>query len=79
MAKDTGPFRAKPNRPPRRPEGERHGGQPGKGKPQRFGDRKRGTKSDQRPPPRPPRPEKPMDPNSPFAKLLALKEQMKGN
>ncbi len=77
--KDTGPFRAKPNRPPRRPEGERHGGQPGKGKPQRFGDRKRGTKSDQRPPPRPPRPEKPMDPNSPFAKLLALKEQMKGN
>jgi len=81
--KDTGPFRAKPERverpKPDKPKFER------KPKPQRDNQRdnhhaeKRSNKPERKPEPRPPKPEKPMDPNSPFAKLLALKEQMKGN
>jgi ATP-dependent RNA helicase SUPV3L1/SUV3 len=80
--KDTGPFRARPERP-QRPQGEKprferkpHGKQGQRH--DRKGDGNHERKADIRPA-RPPKPEKPMDPNSPFAKLLALKEQMKGN
>jgi ATP-dependent RNA helicase SUPV3L1/SUV3 len=80
--KDTGPFRARPERPAR-PPGEKpkferkYHGKPGH-RPDRKSDHIPERKPDARPQ-RPPRPEKPIDPNSPFAKLLILKEQMKGN
>ncbi|MBG1233371.1 hypothetical protein F8B91_13590 [Aestuariivirga litoralis] len=81
--KDTGPFRAKPERAPR-PEGKPAAHQkPRRPRPEfQRGDRKFAGKPNAavpRQPERPPRPEKPLDPNSPFAKLAALKEQMKGN
>lgn len=90
--KDTGPFRARPERDAR-PEGRKpfnkpRGERPQQGERPERGERKFGGKGggkrdhkNERPQhqPRPPRPEKPMDPNSPFAKLMALKDQMKGN
>ncbi len=80
--KDTGPFRAKPERA-ERPKFEK----PKRDKPKfdkskferKPRDQREGKRPESKPEARPPRPEKPMDPNSPFAKLMALKEQMKGN
>ena len=94
--KDTGPFRAKPERAERpkreaakhtkhdKPKFERMPRESREGGNREFNrDAKRGGKHDGKPErkfeSRPARPEKPMDPNSPFAKLMALKEQMKGN
>ena len=82
--KDTGPFRAKPERvkPQRverpksdKPKFERkpHIAREGKRNGQHRGKPERKIEA------RPPAPEKPIDPNSPFAKLMILKEQMKGN
>jgi ATP-dependent RNA helicase SUPV3L1/SUV3 len=75
--KDTGPFRAKPERAPKfngAPK-EKQGHKPDRAR----HDQKR---HDQKPradaKPKPERREKPLDPNSPFAKLAVLKEQMKG-
>jgi len=84
--KDTGPFRAKPERVERpkfekpkfdKPKFERKARE-GKAEGKREFNRAE-RKPERKPDIRPPRPEKPMDPNSPFAKLMALKEQMKGN
>ncbi len=80
--KDTGPFRHKPERParPPRPEIASHDGKPPGRKFEKRGKPNRGKDQRPEPPPaRPPRPEKPIDPDSPFAKLAALKAQMKGN
>ena len=85
--KDTGPFRAKPERverpKPNKPKFERKAQAPHEGKREFKRDGKHDNKQDRKPGRKPeappPRPEKPMDPNSPFAKLMALKEQMKGN
>ena len=79
--KDTGPFRHQHEKPkhhhrPERDKSER----PKQDRPKR--DHKVKFERREKPAvqaPRPPRPEKPIDPNSPFAKLAALKEQMKGN
>ncbi len=84
--KDTGPFRHQHEKPKyyQRPAPE------GKEREQHERPKNTRSKNDRKPKferrekpapqvPRPPRPEKPMDPNSPFAKLAALKEQMKGN
>ena len=79
--KDTGPFRHQHEKPkhhhrPERDKSER----PKQDRPKR--DHKAKFERREKPAvqaPRPPRPEKPIDPNSPFAKLAALKEQMKGN
>jgi ATP-dependent RNA helicase SUPV3L1/SUV3 len=86
--KDTGPFRARPERakPERveRPKTDKskferksHAARDGKRNGHRDG--QRGGKPERKHEARPPPPEKPMDPNSPFAKLMVLKEQMKGN
>ena len=81
------PERAKVERPDRpvreKPKFERtphsaRDGQHDDKRPTKW-DSKRGGKPERKFEPRPPIPEKPMDPNSPFAKLMALKEQMKGN
>jgi ATP-dependent RNA helicase SUPV3L1/SUV3 len=81
------PERAKVERPDRpvreKPKFERkphsaRDGQHDDKRPSKW-DSKRGGKPERKFEPRPPMPEKPMDPNSPFAKLMALKEQMKGN
>ena len=69
----------KPNRGDRRPD-NRGGDRPPRGdRPDRNNDRNDRNKSQQqaRFEARPPRKEKPLDPDSPFAKLAALKEQMK--
>ena len=86
--KIPGPFRAKPERakpehttrPVRdKPKFERkpHFARDGQHDDKRNG--KRGGKPERKVEARPPAPEKPLDPNSPFAKLMVLKEQMKGN
>ena len=81
--KDTGPFRAKPERIERpkreKPKFERKPQAPRDGEKIIKRDFKPRNKPERKPDPPPLRPEKPIDPNSPFAKLLALKEQMKGN
>ena len=79
--KDTGPFRHQHEKPkhhhrPERDQSER----PKQDRPKRdhkpkFERREKPAVQAQHQP----RPEKPMDPNSPFAKLAALKELMKGN
>ena len=81
--KDTGPFRhhqEKPNHnhkparegtPGEKPERTKHT-RPKPGRKPKF-------ERAEKPIERPTRPEKPLDPNSPFAKLAALKELMKGN
>ncbi|MGI2034757.1 helicase-related protein [Rhizobium panacihumi] len=69
----------KPNRGDRRPD-NRGGDRPPRGDRPERNDRNDRNKSSQQPArfeARPPRKEKPLDPDSPFAKLAALKEQMK--
>ena len=86
--KDTGPFRAKPERVARpkfvRPDKPKFERKPQAARePQSDGKRdfkRSGKPKFERKPELPsPRPEKPLDPSSPFAKLLALKELIKGN
>ena len=87
--KDTGPFRHSHEKPKQQHRPERAKAdhtKSGRGKPEhakheRNGKNEHRNKRDATPerPQRPPRPEKPMDPNSPFAKLAALREQLKGN
>jgi ATP-dependent RNA helicase SUPV3L1/SUV3 len=89
--KDTGPFRKQPERK-ERPQFKKREFTPaveGEAKPkftrpdrpprnkQKFDRKDRNGERPERNDRPPPRPEKPMDPNSPFAALLALKEQMK--
>ncbi len=69
----------KPNRGDRRPD-NRGGDRPPRGDRPDRNDRNDRNKSSQQPArfeARPPRKEKPLDPDSPFAKLAALKEQLK--
>ena len=78
--KDTGPFRHQHEKPKHHQRPERNSAErPRQDRPKR--DHKPKHERREKPPQatRPPRPEKPIDPNSPFAKLAALKEQMKGN
>jgi len=87
--KDTGPFRAKPERAkpervkPERVERPKSDKPKFERKPHVARESKRNGqhrgKPERKIEARPPAPEKPIDPNSPFAKLMVLKEQMKGN
>ncbi|MDP9837366.1 ATP-dependent RNA helicase SUPV3L1/SUV3 [Neorhizobium huautlense] len=66
----------KPNRGDRRPD-NRGGDRPPRGDRPDRNDRNKSSQQPARFEARPPRKEKPLDPDSPFAKLAALKEQLK--
>ncbi len=65
----------RPNRESRRPEGK--GDRPGRGERNERQERGKPPQQPARFESKPPRKEKPVDPDSPFAKLAALKEQLK--